>query len=302
MEKSKPFACNLCGYEFKGAADLKRHRADVHDIDVVWHYCDLCDHKCKQKGNLKTHRASAHDIGVTWHPCDLCDREFKRSGDLKRHRADTHEINVVWHACEFTMCDYRAKQKSNLNIHWNRCHSARAVQRHKRAEMKVEKALLAAGYTMCDFKGDLAPPAGHFRREVHIDFRCVGDMQSKFARLDFVVGVEEGLVFLEVDENQHRFGYDADQSCDNKRMAKVGESLTIGATKASCIPPRMRWIRYNPHARRIDGVLRKTPTKQRLKRLVEVIEGGTEFVEYLYYDEEEGVPTPLLRESYVAMV
>ena len=48
--------------------------------------------------------------------------------------------------------------------------------------------------------------------------------------IDFVVNVAAGvpLVFLEVDENQHKFGY-GEAGCDMRRMAKVMESLYMSS-------------------------------------------------------------------------
>ena len=66
----RPFACTLCDKRFKKAGHLKQHRADVHNIGVVWHQCTLCDGRFKQTGNLNKHRAFVHDIGP--YQCDYC--------------------------------------------------------------------------------------------------------------------------------------------------------------------------------------------------------------------------------------
>ena len=49
-----------CEYKCKCASDLKRHRADVHDINVRWHACDMCEYKSKRAVHLKQHRAKRH--------------------------------------------------------------------------------------------------------------------------------------------------------------------------------------------------------------------------------------------------
>ena len=49
------FNCNLCEKKFKLKGTLKKHLANIHDIDVKWHYCDLCEKKFKHKSQLKTH-------------------------------------------------------------------------------------------------------------------------------------------------------------------------------------------------------------------------------------------------------
>ena len=71
------------------------------------------------------------------------------------------------------------------------------------------------------------PPPGYFKREHRIDFECAeASADRKWCFIDFVISYDDGtLVFLEVDEHQHRFGYDgvdgAHLSCDSKRMANV---------------------------------------------------------------------------------
>ncbi len=82
------------------------------------------------------------------------------------------------------------------------------------------------------------PPPKAFKREKRINSRCV-DAQGTWCRIDLVLGMDTGYVFLEVDEYQHRFGYDAMLSCDMKRMAKVMASLT---NEAGTIMPNVSWL------------------------------------------------------------
>ena len=87
--------------------------ANVHDIDLrFWHSCDMCERKFKEANNLKRHRANVHDIDVRWHSCDMCEQTFKYAGHLKRHRAFVHDIDVRWHSCD--MCERKFKSVSNL--------------------------------------------------------------------------------------------------------------------------------------------------------------------------------------------
>ena len=121
--------CELCDKEFKIKDHLKRHKASVHDIGVVWHNCEHCNYKAKRYEHIKTHKAAVHDIGVVWHKCELCDKEFKRSSTLKKHKAGVHKIDVVWYDCEH--CDKIFKSDSNLKRHkamihgigvvWHKC-------------------------------------------------------------------------------------------------------------------------------------------------------------------------------------
>jgi len=66
-------------YRTNKTGDLKRHKAMIHAINVVWHDCPElgCD--------LTTHKASIHDIGVQWKEYPHCDHKSKQTGDLNKH-------------------------------------------------------------------------------------------------------------------------------------------------------------------------------------------------------------------------
>ena len=70
-------------------------------INTVRYRCDEenCSKRCKTKGHLKTHKANTHNIGVVWHYCDEenCSKRCKTKGHLKTHKANTHNISAVWH-------------------------------------------------------------------------------------------------------------------------------------------------------------------------------------------------------------
>ena len=168
--------------------------------------------------------------------------------------------------------------------------------RHKMQEERICKALLAQGFSY--FKGgDAHPPAGSFKREHQIDFRCVGDMDNSFARIDFVIGTEGGLIFLEVDEHQHKFGYEP--SCDLKRMSKVHESLAV----AGCHIP-ICWVRYNPNEFSMNGERGKVARPDREKQLFEyiqkvnMVDAPPMQIKYMYYDTVNGVPEVTLHDNY----
>ena len=114
-------------------------------------------------------------------------------------------------------------------------------------------ALLNAGWHEWPF-AEAMPPVGYFRREKRINFKCAKlESKTTWCNIDFVLGVHGGFVFLEVDEDQHKCGYGAELSCDMKRMACVMESLAVETNYST---PPIYWLRYNPHAWRVDGALR----------------------------------------------
>ena len=110
--------CDHCTARFKRASNLKEHKQNKHDIDVVWNYCDICTYRCKQKGNLKKHKALLHNIGrdaYEWRKCDLCDYRCIDKSRLKQHKANIHDIDVVWYNCN--LCTYKSKRMCDLRTH-----------------------------------------------------------------------------------------------------------------------------------------------------------------------------------------
>jgi hypothetical protein len=248
--------------------------------------------------------ADRHDIGVTWHICTFegCDYRAKKAGSLKQHIADRHDVGVTWHVCNVDGCHFRCKQKSSLTEHTRRMHNPVYVARRKKQEERVRLALLAAGYEEW-FASEAMPPMGHFKREKRIDFTCASlDTDGKFCRVDFVICVANGFVFLEVDEDQHLYGYDALVSCDMKRMSHVMESIAVELGEHM---PYVYWLRYNPNAWRVDGNLRSVRKDDREAALVEWL-SNLELVSplqigYAFYDcEADGTLDVLTNEHYIA--
>ena len=108
-----------------------------------------------------------------------------------------------------------------------------------------------------------------------------------------------GYVILEVDEHQHNFGYDSKLSCDMKRMSKVMTSLVMEVGDAV---PNMFWIRYNPHAWRVNGERCSVPKTEREAWLCSFISGleviAPLTIGYAYYDSSGGVLDVLSNEYY----
>jgi hypothetical protein len=170
-------------------------------------------------------------------------------------------------------------------------HSAEGIGRQKKQEERIRKLLLGNSYTATET--NKIPLPMQFCREQHVDFRCVGNLKNKFARLDFVITLKNGLVvFLEVDEDQHRFGESV--TCDVRRMGYIQESLLIdGAMHCGLL-----FLRYNPGAYRVGDELQSIPKECREKRLLEHLdelgsrttlsECGTMEIQYAYYDRYYG--------------
>ena len=184
-------------------------------------------------------------------------------------------------------------------------HGPDASKRRKVQERRVELAIAAAGYTEAS-PGQYYPAPGEYRREHPIDFTCVETAATKGesrCRIDFVVGLRQGgVVFLEVDEGQHQYGYDSQLSCDARRVARVEESRFMAEVQAE-VPQdhavQVLWLRYNPDAYRIGGVLRRIQGGKAAREawLMEFISkvsvsdccgsGGRYAFRYAFYDREE---------------
>ena len=183
-------------------------------------------------------------------------------------------------------CDYACAQSAHLASHVACWHTEEGRKRKKKKEEQVAKHLVAAGYTECTSLGDAAPPEGSFVREKHLDFQCQDTRSCSFARIDFVIGVRGGVVFLEVDEDQHAcYGV----ACDCSRMASVHETTVLHSD-----PQPVVFVRYNPDAYRVDGELQTILKKDRMARLVEFlkeieVKPGEVYMQiyYMYYDRSE---------------
>ena len=60
------FPCDhyMCEYRAKTKGVLKRHLANIHDVDVIFHFCDQkgCKYLTKLAGDLKRHKANVHKV------------------------------------------------------------------------------------------------------------------------------------------------------------------------------------------------------------------------------------------------
>jgi hypothetical protein len=172
------------------------------------------------------------------------------------------------------------------------------VARKKQQEERVRQRIVKERWV--EHFGDTLPPVGHFRREMRIDFTCADPgSTSKYCRIDFVLSTPGGLVFLEVDENQHRFGYGAELSCDMKRMNLVMMSLTLELGDAK---PHIYWLRYNPNAWHVDDDTQRVPKEEREDRLMAHLQACNLTdplqVGYAYYDSTMGELEVLQSEDY----
>ena len=275
----KPFQCDVCHKAFADSSTLAKHKR-THTGEKPFH-CDVCHKAFTQSGNLTKHKRT--HTGEKPFQCDVCHKAFSDSSHLTAHKR-SHTGEKPFH-CD--VCDMAFANSSNLTSHMQRIHSDTYIARRKEQEQRVCEALLAAGWSEWHHP-EAMPPAQHFKREKRIDFSCV-DQDDTWCRIDFVLAVDGGYVFLEVDEHQHQFGYDANLSCDMKRMAKVMTSLIVEAGDAL---PHIYWLRYNPHAWHVDGGTKSVPKAEREHWLCTFL-ASLELTKplilgYAYYDSADG--------------
>ena len=263
----KSYKCDECDSAFSRSHHLITHKR-THTGEKPYK-CDVCDSAFNQSNDLTRHKLT--HTGEKPYKCDVCDSAFNQSNDLTTHKR-THTGEKPY-KCD--MCDSAFNQSSSLKQHYSYYHTEEGQQQRKKEEVKIEKIL----------------PVDSFKREHHVDYRCV-DPNMTFSRLDFLFPYYNGgHIILEVDEEQHSH---ISQACETARMNNVVTSWILEGNSTPVV-----WIRYNPHAYRIDGVLAKMPTKERHRKLVEFInqisfEGEPDVrIYYLFYDIDGGIPIVL---------
>lgn len=252
-----------CGKKFRRQRGMRTHVEVVHD--KIRYPCrhDGCDRDFGYTSHRNIHELSHN--GVKPHECASCDSNFRTAAELRAHTF----IHLGYKPLSFPdeHCDFTCVWQSALKVHISRKHSEEGAQNQKRQEAKVSRHFEKLGLA--------------HKREHRIDFTCI-DSDKYWASIDFVIEMSGGIVFLEVDENQHRFGYGS-VSCDLKRMAHVMEALALDGNTLPIL-----WIRYNPNAFRIAGKLQKVLQRDREEALYEKIVNWVPSrpmeLAYMYYD------------------
>ena len=144
---------------------------------------------------------------------------------------------------------HRFSSAPSLLYHMRAKHSGQKKALTKVKELSVYKALQAADIT--------------FEYQKHLPFaRCKLDSETKCAYVDFAITASWGALLLEVDENQHS---SQDASCDPRRDFDMCASLAMGSGHKVVV------LRYNPDSFKIDGKSVSVNTKDKQRRLVDVI-------------------------------
>jgi hypothetical protein len=287
----KPFRCDVagCGAAFTVSGNLTTHKR-IHTGEKPYE-CNFngCDAAFAQLGDLVKHKRT--HTGEKPFRCDVegCDAAFATSGSLTNHKR-THTGEKPFR-CKFEGCDATFAQSAHLTGHKRSMHTPEGQARQKKQEQRIARALENAHID--------------YKREHTIDFRCMGDAAGSFARVDFLLLLHECVIFLEVDENQHKFGY-CGIGCDMKRMAKVVESLALEGNDLPLV-----FLRYNPNAFTVDGKRRSVKITDRERALVALLNDGSHplfvqarqralTIQYMYYDIEDERPSVVYDPCYHA--
>ena len=131
-----------------------------------------------------------------------------------------------------------------------------------------------------------------FEREVTVNF-C-GEAERRFARVDFTIYREWGTDVLECDEEQHSH-YPI--GCDAARMLNIFAEVMKRGDRAG----KIRFIRFNPDAYKLDGQKQKTLHRERQAVLLRVLNTPPEqqfSAVYLFYDRAGPLPDVCLDSEY----
>ena len=146
------------------------------------------------------------------------------------------------------------------------CHPEKQKIQHKKEQ------------TVADFLTKTFPQQPFVRDKYSTDIKtCTG----KYIRPDFVLAMDDKIIIVECDENQHE---SYPEECESTRMINL--SMVYGGLPVI-------FIRYNPDTFRLNEDVQKVPQKKRLERLGGVLKEHIErqpetflHVDYLFYDDD----------------
>lgn len=234
--------------------------------------CEVCRKKCQSNHALAEHMRVHTDERPYACTFECCGARLKTSDQLTRHvRLHTGERPFV---CHYDGCEGKFVSCGELQVHIECNHTPEGQARRKKQEQRLAKALDAAGIS--------------YKREHVVDISCVGDVDNQFARVDFVIILHGCIIFIEVDEDQHKFGGYGGVACDMKRMSKIMESLALEGNTLPIV-----FILYNPNAYTVDGGKTKKNKAEREAELIALLQdadaalynsGRPCTIQYMYYD------------------
>jgi len=257
--------------------------------------------------------------GRRWHNCIECNPNISKSGNhcsrcvgiqIATDRRNSQGGSGLCPTCQR---DVDAEAAAEAAAKEGKPAPPAAKKLRKQQELKMVEQLVRSGYTE-SFDRGLAPRPGEFIRELYVDHRCALGREFEYgekqcAYVDFVVHPKRGgkLVFLEIDEGEHKFpGYAV--LCDTTRMWNVCASLTL----AFLGDANVLWLRVNPDTPfRLGNAAKHSPSNtarcDAVCALLDTIEGRPDDppmqVAYVCYQmHADGTPAVLDDPEYHADV
>lgn len=279
--KTHPCTFDDCDYIGNGSGPLQSH-LKTHSYDTPFH-CKICNFKTKRNTSLEKHMC-IHSDDTPYH-CKICTFKTKHNSSLAIHIRIHNDSKPF--PC--SLCDYKARQSQHLSKHNVLHHTPNGRMRMKVEEKRIIKLL--------------EDNCIDFVSEHHIDFTCIGnDKTSSRCNIDFLVQVKDnvdklkGFVFLEVDENQHKYN-SYTIACENRRMMEVFRTLVLEGNTLPIV-----FIRYNPNNFYRNDKKVKLIKEKREKCLLQVLKNW-DFLQdngifYMYYDTIDEKPSILEDPEY----
>ena len=144
IHKGETFQCPDCDYKATHKSNIQTHIKSIHRGETF--QCPECDYKTRWKSNLQMHIKAIHK-GETV-PCPYCDFKAKAKGNLQMHikfcifrKSQCHQSQPTYkmtrkkpktihkgYLFSCPDCDYKAQQKSHLQIHIKSIHKGETFQ------------------------------------------------------------------------------------------------------------------------------------------------------------------------------
>ena len=195
------------------------------------------------------------------HLCQTCGLEFTHKRALERHLLCHSDDKPI--AC--TECGYTCKRKQDIARHMRAMHSGKV--RRKRHEEFLASFFASLQVT--------------FTREYTIKIATFDGRKS--ARIDFYIPMSWGFLLFECDEMQHS-SYNVLHEC--QRMEAIRNFHDQRYSDSS-----LHLVRYNSHAYKQDGEVKKPTQQDRIATIHECLEYVPErrfVITYVYYRAEQG--------------
>lgn len=300
------YKCPIEGCEkfYTDKTSISKHVHAVHD--EIRYSCehDGCSSVFTRKDHLLHHIESSHDNRKFVCNVDICKKSYSYEVHLLHHIKTFH--NGFRYACKFEGCERVFIQRPHLKQHLEGFHLgikyACAVCGEQYSKSYMTKHISISHENIYNasrckqevvIKNLLRNEGLEFKSQHYINLGCaIPESDTIKAFGDILLLFHNTVVIVEVDEEQHSaYGV----SCDVQRMAKIIESLRLDGNTQ-----RIVFIRYNPHAFTVDGFKQKRVSKDRHKKLVDLLRVlENEPLEdaqdvrtfYLFYDtDKDGFP------------